>query len=154
MITATHYLEVNAPADRCYQWWRPLTHLPQIMSDVRSVEPKSGNADLTHWTVDGPLGQTVQWDAQIIDEEQDRKIAWKSVQQGDNDNDIDTGGAIRFDNHGDTTGVEVSLHITPPGGTAGEIAVKLFDDPQHKIQHALNKFKKLMEADTGQPATS
>lgn len=152
MATATHYLEVNAPADRCYRWWRPLTHLPQIMSDVRSVEPKSGNADVTHWTVDGPLGRTVEWDAKIVDEEQDRKIAWKSLEQSDND--IDTGGAVRFDNHGDTTGVEVSLHMQPPGGTAGEIAAKLFDDPQRKIEDALAEFKKLMEADPGQAGVS
>ncbi len=147
--TATHYLEVNAPADRCYQWWRPLTHLPQILPDVKSVEPKSGDADVTHWTVDGPLGRTVEWDAKIVDEEQGRKIAWKSLEQSDND--IDTGGAVRFDNHGDTTGVEVSLHVQTPGGKAGDIAAKLFDDPQRKVEDALSEFKKLMESNPGQP---
>lgn len=146
--TATHYLEINAPADRCYRWWRPLTHLPQIMPDVKSVEPKSGDADVTHWKVDGPLGRTVEWDAKIIDEEQDRKIAWKSLE--DSNNDVDTGGAVRFDNHGDTTGVEVSLHVQTPGGKAGDIAAKLFDDPQQKIEAALAEFKKLMESDPGQ----
>ncbi len=149
MATATHYLEINAPADRCYQWWRPLTHLPQIMSDVRTVEPRSGDADVTHWVVDGPLGKTIEWDAKIIDEEQDRKIAWKSLEQSDND--IDTGGAVRFDNHGETTGVEVSLHMQPPGGKAGEIAAKLFADPQKMVEDSLTEFKKLMEADRGQP---
>jgi uncharacterized membrane protein len=146
--TATHYLEVNAPAARCYRWWRPLTHLPQILPDVKKVEPKTGDADVTHWTVDGPLGRTVEWDAKIVDEETDRKIAWKSLEQSDND--IDTGGAVRFDDHGDTTGVEVSLHVQTPGGKAGDIAAKLFDDPQRKVENALAEFKKLMESDPGQ----
>lgn len=142
MATATHYLEVNAPAARCYQWWRPLTHLPQIMDDVKSVEPKDGT-EVTHWVVDGPLGKQVEWDAEIIDEEVDRKIAWKSLEESNNL--VDTGGAVRFDNHGDTTGVEVSLHVTPPAGKAGEAAAKLFDDPQKKVEAALEQFKKLME---------
>lgn len=146
MATATHYLEVNAPADRCYQWWRPLTHLPQILDDVRSVEPKSDNADVTHWVVDAPLGRTVEWDAKIVDEETDRKIAWKSLEESNND--VDTGGAVRFDNHGDTTGVEVSLHVETPGGTLGDVAAKLFDDPQQKIEAALQQFKQLMENGT------
>ena len=98
--TATHYLEVNAPADRCYQWWRPLTHLPEILDDVESVEPKSGDADVTHWVVEGPLGKKIEWDAKIIDEETDRKIAWKSLEESNNQ--VETGGAVRFDNHGDS----------------------------------------------------
>ncbi|MBN9739391.1 hypothetical protein PP1_030880 [Pseudonocardia sp. P1] len=145
--TATHYIEVNAPADRCYRWWRPLTHLPEIMSDVRRVEPKDGHADVTKWVVDGPLGRPVEWEAKIVDEERDRKIAWASLDTGSND--IDTGGAVRFDNHGDTTGVEVSLHINPPAGALGEAAVALFHDPQEKIENALAEFKRLIEADTG-----
>jgi uncharacterized membrane protein len=141
--TATHYLEVNAPADRCYQWWRPLTHLPEILDDVESVEAKSGDADVTHWVVEGPLGKKIEWDAKIIDEETDRKIAWKSLEESNNQ--VETGGAVRFDNHGDSTGVEVSLHIQPPGGKLGELGAKLFDDPQKKIEKALQEFKQLME---------
>ncbi|MDT7683145.1 MAG: hypothetical protein QOG57_3455 [Pseudonocardiales bacterium] len=40
MGTVAHYVEVNAPAQACYDWWRPLTRLPEIMSDVRKVESK------------------------------------------------------------------------------------------------------------------
>lgn len=143
MATATHYLEINAPAAQCYQWWRPLTNLPQIMDDVRSVDPKDGSADVTHWVVDGPLGKTVEWDAKIIDEETDRKIAWKSLEESNNH--VETGGAVRFDPHGDSTGVEVSLHVQTPGGSAGDAVAKLFADPQKKIEKALEEFKQLME---------
>ena len=143
MATATHYLEINAPAAQCYQWWRPLTNLPQIMDDVKSVDPKDGSADVTHWVVDGPLGKTIEWDAKIIDEETDRKIAWKSLEESNNH--VETGGAVRFDPHGDSTGVEVSLHVETPGGAAGDAAAKLFADPQKKIEKALEEFKQLME---------
>lgn len=144
MATATHYLEVKAPAAKCYDWWRPLTHLPQIMEDVESVEARTGDADLTHWTVKGPLGKSIEWDAKIIDEETNRKIAWKSLETSNNH--VETGGAVRFDDHGDSTGVEVSLHVDTPGGVAGDVAAKLFADPQKKIEAALEQFKQLMES--------
>ena len=148
MTTATHYLEIQATAADCFRWWRPLTNLPQIMADVESVEARTDGADITHWKVSGPLGRPIEWDAKIIDEEADRKIAWKSLEESNNT--VDTGGAVRFDPHGDTTGVEVSLHVTTPGGAAGDAVAKLFADPQKKIEAALDEFKKLMES---RPAT-
>ena len=42
MGAVTHYLEVQAPAQRCYDWWRPLTHVPDIFPDVQRVEPVCG----------------------------------------------------------------------------------------------------------------
>lgn len=146
MGSASHYLEVNAPAQACYDWWRPLTHLPEIMPDVKKVEPKDGDADTTHWTVAAPGGRTVEWDAKIVDEEVGRKIAWKSIERDDDqDNTVPNAGAVRFDNHGDTTGVEVSLQYDPPGGKLGEAAAALFADPQTKVENALESFRKLME---------
>ena len=53
---------------------------------------------------------------------------------------------MRFDNHGDSTGAEVSLRVNTPGGTAGDIAAQLFTDPQRKVEDALTEFKKLIEA--------
>ena len=144
MTTATHYLEIQAPAAKCYDWWRPLTHLPMIMDDVESVEARTGDANLTHWTVKGPLGKSIEWDAKIIDEETNRKIAWKSLETSNNH--VETGGAVRFDDHGDSTGVEVSLHVETPAGVVGDLAAKIFADPQKKIEAALDEFKKLMES--------
>jgi uncharacterized membrane protein len=68
MGTVAHYLEVNAPADQCYAWWRGLTNLPQIMPDVEAVVPKDGSTSVTHWKVHGPLGKTVEWDATIVED--------------------------------------------------------------------------------------
>ena len=150
MTTVAHYLEVQAPAAQCYQWWRPLTHLPEIMDDVVSVEAKDGSSTVTHWVVDGPLGKNVEWDAEIIDEETNRKIAWKSLESSNNT--VGTGGAVRFDDHGTSTGVEVSLHVETPGGKLGDVVAKLFADPQKKVEQALSEFKTLME--TGAPASS
>jgi uncharacterized membrane protein len=143
MGTVAHYLEVNAPADQCYSWWRGLTNLPQIMPDVESVTPSSGGAELTHWKVAGPLGKTVEWDAKIVEDVPGEKIAWTTVDSSGLD--VKNAGAVRFDDHGTTTGVEVSLAYDPPAGVVGDAVAKIFADPQDKVQRALESFKATIE---------
>ena len=144
MGSVTHYLEVNAPAAQCYAWWRGLTNLPQIMSDVESVTPVSGGTQRTHWKVHGPLGKTVEWDAKIVEDVPGTRIAWAT--EDSSGLDVKNAGAVRFDDHGGTTGVEVSLQYDPPAGILGEAIAKIFADPQDKVEKALAAFKTTIEA--------
>ncbi|MGW0891569.1 SRPBCC family protein [Saccharopolyspora sp. NPDC002578] len=147
MGSVAHYIEVQAPAQLCYDWWRPLTHVPEIFPDVQRVAPHSGDANLTHWVVSGPAGKTVEWDARVVDDEPGRKVAWKSVEAGtERSNTVSHAGAVRFDDHGDSTGVEVSLQYHAPGGGLAEAVATLFADPQQKVERALASFKELMES--------
>ena len=43
--------------------------------------------------------------------------------------------------------MEYTLQFSPPGGKAGEIVAKLFDDPEDKVQRALEAFKEIAEKD-------
>ncbi|HWH29114.1 MAG TPA: SRPBCC family protein, partial [Mycobacteriales bacterium] len=144
--TVAHYLEVNAPAEQCYAWWRGLTNLPQIMPDVESVEPQGGSTEVTRWKVSGPLGKSVEWDARIVEDVPGSKIAWASVDSSGAE--VQNSGAVRFDDHGGTTGVEVSLAYDPPAGPLGEAVAKLFSDPQSKVEQALKAFKQTIESAT------
>lgn len=146
MGTVAHYVEVNAPAGECYAWWRGLTNLPQILPDVESVQPKAGSTAITHWKVRGPLGKSVEWDAQIVEDVPSQRIAWATVEESGPD--VKNAGAVRFDDHGGTTGVEVSLAYDPPAGAVGETVAKLFADPQGKVETALKAFKQAIEAAT------
>ncbi len=123
MGSVAHYIEVNAPASQCYAWWRGLTNLPQILPDVESVTPLEGGTQVTHWKVHGPLGKTVEWDAKIVEDVPDTRIAWASVESSGLD--VKNAGAVRFDDHGGTTGVEVSLQYDPPAGFIGEAVAKI-----------------------------
>ena len=148
MGSATHYLEVDVPAERAYAWWRGLTNLPQVMEDVRSVEPQAGGTDVTRWVVDGPLGTSVEWDAKIVEDVPDERIAWATV-DSDGLTGVANEGVVRFDDHGQTCGVEVSLKFDPPAGPAGEVVAKLFADPQSKVESALVEFKRTIEGALG-----
>jgi uncharacterized membrane protein len=143
MGTVAHYLEVHAPAAKAYAWWRGLTNLPTVMPDVESVTPGGPDATTTHWKVHGPLGSTVEWDARIVEDVPNRKIAWASI---GGENTVATSGAVRFDDHGDSTGVEVALTYDPPAGAVGEAVAKLFADPQDKVERAVEAFKEQIEA--------
>lgn len=146
MGTVTHYLEVEAPAAQCYAWWRGLTNLPQIMPDVESVEPQGGSTQVTHWKVHGPLGKTVEWDATIVEDVENTRIAWATEESSGLD--VKNAGAVRFDDHGGTTGVEVSLNYDPPAGILGDAIARLFADPQAKVEKALQAFKETIEKAT------
>lgn len=137
MGSVAHYLEVNVPAEQAYAWWRGLTNLPQIMPDVESVEVLG---EMTHWKVHGPLGKTVEWDAKIVEDVPGEKIAWATTE-----GDVPNSGAVRFDDHGASTGVEVSLTYDPPAGVLGDVVAKLFADPQQKVEKALEAFKSTIE---------
>ena len=146
MGTVAHYLEVEAPAAQCYGWWRGLTNLPQIMPDVESVEPQGGSTTVTHWKVRGPLGKTVEWDATIVEDVENTRIAWAT--EDSSGLDVKNSGAVRFDDHGGTTGVEVSLQYDPPAGLLGDAVAALFSNPQSKVEDALDAFKKTIESAT------
>lgn len=146
MGTVAHYLEVEAPAAQCYAWWRGLTNLPQIMPDVKSIEPAAGSTEKTHWKVSGPLGKTVEWDATIVEDVENTRIAWATEESSGLD--VKNAGAVRFDDHGGTTGVEVSLEYDPPAGLLGDAVAALFASPQGKVEDALQAFKKTIEAAT------
>jgi uncharacterized membrane protein len=144
MSAVTHYVEVNVPVAQAYAWWRGLTNLPSIMPDLESVVPTGPGTETTLWKVRGPLGTHVEWEARIVEDVPNQRLAWASIDSGATQ--VENAGAVRFDDHGQTTGVEVSLQFDPPGGAAGEAVAKLFADPQQKVEKALAAFKATIEA--------
>ena len=65
----------------------------------------------SHWKVSGPLGKSVEWDAEITEDLPNQRIAWKSV----GDVDVGNAGAVRLEDRGGRTNIEVSLECDPPG---------------------------------------
>ena len=139
MGAVSKYVRIDAPPDQVYRLWRDPSRFPDFMPDVKAVEDRG---DRWHWEVDGPLGRTVSWDSEVVEDVPGERIAWKSV-----GGDITTSGAVRFDDRGGATDMEYALEFDPPGGTAGEIVAKLFDDPEDKVQRSLEAFKALVEHD-------
>ena len=81
---------VNKPAAELYAFWRNFENLPRFMQHVRTVQKLDEKK--SHWVVDAPAGRTVHWDAEIISDEPDRLIAWRSLGGAD----VDNAGSVRF----------------------------------------------------------
>src|SRR5918993_365449 len=116
MGTVAHYLEVDVPAEKAYAWWRGLTTLPSVMPDVESITAGGPDGTTTHWKVHGPLGKSVEWDARIVEDVPNEKIAWASVGGGKT---LAPPGAVRLDDHGGSPGGGGSFSHDPPAGGAG-----------------------------------
>lgn len=144
MGAAAEYIEVQAPAQACYDWWRSFTKLPEVFPDVESVRTRVPGDEVTEWTVAGPMGKSLSWEARLVDDAPPHRIAWATVDSADPD--VRNRGAVRFDDKGDgRTGVEISLEYDPPAGKLGEAVASLFDDPQAKVRRAAEHFKTIIE---------
>jgi uncharacterized membrane protein len=140
---------INKPPQELFQFWRNFENLPRFMHHLKAVICKGRT--LSHWVARGPAGIDVEWDAQIINEEPNRLISWRTVGEAD----VDSAGTVLFVPASDRgTRVHVNLDYIPPAGRVGQAIAKVFgDDPAQLIRDDLRRFKQLME--TGQiPATA
>lgn len=133
-------IEVEAPVERVYEYWETLENLSDFMTNVDEVRPTG--PDTTHWKMRGPLGMSIEFDAQTTQKEDNEVIGWDSVE-----GDVGTSGQVRFRDAGDgRTRVEVQMnYANPPGGKVGETASRLVADPQAMMQQDLQNFKEIME---------
>jgi uncharacterized membrane protein len=140
---------VDKPAAELYRFWRNFENLPRFMKHVESVTVKDDRN--SHWVVKAPAGRRVEWDAEIINEQKNELIAWRSV----GDADVDNAGSVRFEElEGDRgTKVTVNLEYKPPAGKVGVVVAKLFhEEPGQQVEEDLRRFKQVME--TGEIATT
>lgn len=147
-VEKTVTILTKSPAE-LYQFWRNFENLPTFMKHLKSVTTVTPTR--SHWVANAPLGNTVEWDAEIATEQENRLIAWTSVENAE----IDHSGFVRFQPapQGRGTEVKVVMEYSPPAGVVGATVAKLFgEEPGQQIGDDLARFKMLME--TGEIATT
>ena len=138
-----HAVTVNKPIEELYAYWRDFANLPRIMDHLESVTVQDDGH--SHWVAKAPLGQTVAWDAEIINEVPNEVIAWRSLPGAD----VDNAGAVTFKAApvGRGTEVRVELSYAPPAGKVGAVIARLLgEEPRKQLDDDLRHFKQLMEA--------
>src|SRR4029078_9942032 len=134
---------INRSIEELYRFWRNLENLPQFMRHLDSVEKVTDT--ISHWKAKGPGGTTVEWNAEIYNEEPSKLIAWRSIEGSD----VVSAGSVNFDNAGPGRGTRgtVNLQYSPPGGKIGARIARLFGrDAATEIREDLRRFKQLVEA--------
>ncbi len=134
---------VHRPPEDVYRYWRDLENLPSFMYHLESVT--AGADGRSHWVANAPVGQPVQWDAQITEDEPNKRIAWQSLPGSS----IQNGGSVEFTPVVDGTEVRVKIGYQMPGGALGKAAATLLgESPDQQINDDLRRFKQILE--TGQ----
>jgi uncharacterized membrane protein len=133
---------IDRPIHDVYAFWRNFENLPHFMAHLEAVRVIDDKR--SHWMARGPAGMNVEWDAEIIHEEPDKVIGWRST----GDADVINAGSVNFDRApGDRgTEVRVSLQYQPPAGKLGAAIAALFGrEPSQQVRDDLRRLKELLE---------
>jgi uncharacterized membrane protein len=133
-------VEIEAPVEKVYDYWKTLENLPQFMTNVEEIRPTG--PDTTHWVVKGPLGAKLEFDAKTTQNTPNEAIGWNTE-----NGQVQTSGQVRFQKvDEDRTRVEVQMNYwDAPGGRAGEVASRIVANPQIMMQQDLQNFKEIIE---------
>jgi carbon monoxide dehydrogenase subunit G len=129
-------IEVNVPVRAAYNQWTQFEQFPQFMGGVQQVQQLSSS--MLHWVAE-IAGVKREWDAAILEQVPDQKVAWAATSGATN------AGAVFFTPAGgDRTMVRLSLEYEPEG-----LVEKIGDFlsiVEKRAQADLEKFKQFIES--------
>jgi uncharacterized membrane protein len=136
MATIEEQVEVDAPVDVVYAQWTQFEEFPRFMRNVTETR----QLDDTHllWTAE-IAGREHTWEAKIVEQEPNRRIAWRST------GGLHNGGTVTFEpaNSGSRTIVHVTMEYEPEGITEKVGSALSVDEGVVKAD--LGRFKDLVE---------
>lgn len=136
MPTTQQTIEVDLPVSTVYNQWTQFEDFPQFMEGVESVTQLDDKR--LHWVAE-VAGTREEWDAEIVDQEPDRRIAWRTLTGTTND------GVVTFEPVGpNTTRVSLDLDVEPQG-LKEKIGEKL-GFVSRQAEGDLKRFKEFIES--------
>ncbi|HEY0429354.1 MAG TPA: SRPBCC family protein [Pyrinomonadaceae bacterium] len=141
-IEVSKSVTINQSPAALYAFWRSFENLPQFMNHLESVTKIDETR--SHWIAKAPFGYSVQWSAEITDEQLNERIEWRSMDGAD----ISNSGKVEFLPTADRgTEVRVTFTYEAPAGRLGALAARIFgEEPSQQVEDDLRRFKRLMEA--------
>ena len=140
-IQVQKIINLDASLERVFEFWSNFENFPKFLTDVKEV--KKIDDTRSHWIVAGPAATPIIWEALMTEKVENSVIAWKSLPGAL----IPNSGAIHFRPSEDGgTRLEIKISYTPPAGSLGHFAARLFGaDPKSKLDEALSQIKTLIE---------
>ncbi len=129
-------IEVDRPVRSVYNQWTQFEDFPRFMAGVKQVTQIDDTH--VHWEAE-IWGRNVEWDAEITEQDPDRRISWRSI------NGTPNAGTVRFEPLGeDRTRVRLVMAYEPQGAVenVGD-ALGLLDA---RVQSTVRDFKKFIES--------
>jgi uncharacterized membrane protein len=135
METIKETIEVSVPVSTAYNQWTQFEDFPKFMEGVKSVE----QLDDTHlrWVAE-VSGETRDWQAEIVEQAPDQRIAWRAVDvNGPN-------GLVTFEPLGESTTLVTVEMSYEPDGLKEQLGAKIGLDTR-QVKEDLERFKTLVE---------
>jgi uncharacterized membrane protein len=145
----TRAVTISKPPDEVYRFWKQLDNLPRFMKHLKQVRRIDDRR--SHWVATAPLGRSIEWDAELLEDVENRRLTWRSLPGSS----VDHRGSVEFKRAPGNRGTElhVRLEFHRPGGRVGELmAMMFFEHPEQQIREDLRRFKALVE--TGELPTT
>jgi uncharacterized membrane protein len=142
LIRVDKSIAIARPAEEIYRHIRDLENLPGLFGHLKSVAPLSGS--LSRWTARMPAGADLAWDAEIVEDRPNRKLAWRASEEAE----LRSEGAIVLDPlAAGRTQVGVHLEYALSAGKTGRVFAKLFGKhPDRLLDEELHRFKSRLES--------
>ncbi len=140
-IHVVRSITINRPPETVYHFWRDLENLPRFMAHLESV---SEEGETSLWRAKGPLGTAIEWRAELTLDQENERIAWRSLEGAS----VPNRGAVCFKPApaGRGTILIVELKYEPPGGALTGALAKLFgEEPGQQIAGDLRRLKQVLE---------
>ena len=135
MATIEKTIDVQVPVSVAYDQWTQFEQFPQFMEGVVSV--KQLDDKHMQWTAEVG-GERHQWQAEIVEQQPDRLIAWRSV------DGIPNSGRVEFEPIDEGTRVTVEMEYEPEGMKEKVGAMLGIDGGQ--VEEDLERFRDLVES--------
>jgi hypothetical protein len=130
-------IQVDVPVRTAYDQWTQFEDFPHFMGGVREVHQHDDQR--LHWTAE-IAGVRREWEATILEQIPDQKIAWAATEGATN------AGAVRFQANGPmSTTVFLTLEYEPEG-VVEQVGDKL-GIVERQVTADLQRFKELVESE-------
>jgi uncharacterized membrane protein len=134
---------IRCSPQKAYELWRDFENLPRFMRHLQSVV--RGKENQSRWTVAGPMGVHLSWNAEIVDDVKNERISWRSLPGSLVANE----GVIEFrpGPHEGSIVATLRMQYFLPGGALGKtFATMLGRNPEFTVREDLRHFKSFLEA--------
>lgn len=140
MIRVQKTITIEAPVEQVFAFWSRFENFPRFMEHVLEVRAEG---DRSSWRVTGPAGVPIQWDAEIVERLENRKLVWRSLP----DSAVEHHGEVHFERVRDgATRISIHMAYAPPGGVLGHVVAGfLLGDPKKLMDDDLLRLKSLLE---------
>jgi uncharacterized membrane protein len=133
--TIVESIVVDVPVTTAYNQWTQFESFPDFMQGVERVEQLDDTH--LHWEA-AVAGQRVEWDAEIVEQAPDRRIAWTSVDGRRN------AGMVSFHRVNDTQ-TRIQLRMAYEAEGKLETLADALGLARRSVRGNLERFKRLIE---------